>query len=166
MPKREGQSNNEVIVADSARFRLLQVNLDADFLQGTSSLADSSWQRSHHVNRKVRCMRCWRQFTHSLPRFADNIRLDIPQTSTESYYVIGLGTPSKKHFSLLWLLYQTPVDSWPYWEVRSHEVCGEVSPEVWFAERHLIPGNLWLGSHNEPRLVLVPHEKLPGRWEG
>ncbi len=211
MPKREGQSNNEVIVADSARFRLLQVNLDADFLQGTSSLADSSSSSpSSHVTAFSSCgekgslyemlktnkyeVTGVRVFTDSLPGFADNIRLDIPQTSSENFYLVGLGTASKKPFSLLWFLYQTPV--WirdvigkfvPMKFVEKlvpkyglaivvnaqgkivsslHDATGEGSAFVSQVERHPITGDLWLGSHSEPRLVLVPHENLPAQWEG
>lgn len=211
MPKREGQSNNEVIVADSARFRLLRVNLDADFLQGTSSLADSlSSPSSSHVTAFSSCgekgslyemlktnkyeVTGVRVFTDSLPGFADNIRLDIPQTSSENFYLVGLGTASKKPFSLLWFLYQTPV--WirdvigkfvPMKFVEKlvpkyglaivvnaqgkivsslHDATGEGSAFVSQVERHPITGDLWLGSHSEPRLVLVPHENLPAQWEG
>jgi hypothetical protein len=125
-------SKNErnVMVSDSARFRLMKVNINHPFLDGDTSFinekkrsysAFSSCNEHGSLFHALKKPNSYEDFgveilTDSLPGFTDNIRYDVwsskfseSTTSTSEdkhYYFISMGAHSFKPFSLLHFIYQ------------------------------------------------------------
>jgi hypothetical protein len=110
----------------------------------------------------------------------------------DHYYLIGVGTKSIKPFSLLHSLYQWPLFVRDFvgkfipmklveklvpkyglivvvndqGKVMSslHDPSGQATAWISQAERNRKTGDLWIGSHSEAEIVVVPAKNLPKQW--
>ena len=210
------RSGDEVIVSDSARFRLIKVNLSHPFIQGEislsstspapvtpfSSVSSCSEYGSFYQALKMSGDRSYdstgvKVLTDSLPGFADNIRYDVwssryperkPKNADSTYYFISMGTHSFQPFSLLHFIYQRnyirdfigkfiPMKLIEHFVVKYglvvvinqdgeivsslHDATGKGCAFISQMERHPVTGDLWIESHSERRLVILPHDQIP-----
>lgn len=131
-------------------------------------------------------------FSDSVPGLADNIRVDQYTKQDGPYYLVGLGGKSAQPFSLLWMAFQ---NHWlryiagrlvpmKYIEklvpryglvvvydqdgkvvASLHDPTGQHAAYISTAIRHPMTGDLWLGSHSEGYVAVIPSNRLPPlRW--
>ena len=214
------KGNEEFLVADLTRFRILKINLsyllkhNLDLLRSCKedNLLETFLQAYDYNQHGVTV------FADSHPGLADNIRLDRYQltqkpveeeeveTIVETHesgsiikrkkkktkqenaiYWVGTGSVSKRPFSLLWIGYQSIVlrnfigkfvpMRWveklvpPYGLIvgynykgeivaTMHDPTGEVISMISHAERHPLTGDLWIGSHSESYIGILPNEYM------
>lgn len=131
-------SSKEILIAETTRFRVLQVNISAPFFRNALSLpaagtsaaayktAPSSSSSFHHVSSCAEHGSLYQAihsndytstgikvFASSLPGNPDNIRYVPPthhhsHSKDEGYFLIPYFTKSVKPFSLMWFGYQHP----------------------------------------------------------
>ena len=139
-------SDNTVLVAEAARFRILQVDV-------------SSSSRLHRSNDHLQSCRedgSLRQllgakaapvsvFIDELPGFLDNIRVD--NTNPDRYFV-GIGAPSIQPFSLL---------HWAYQRILIRQVVGKLVPMK--LVEHLVPKyGLFVEFNKNGEVVRIPQD--------
>lgn len=190
-------SDTELLVVESARFRILKVNLPK--LSSVSTIEScaeygSLWQLVNSTKGQIGTVSsAVSVFLDSAPGFLDNIRLNTyhregnvgTSTNTVSLFV-GVGTKSTQPFSLLWFAYQTkvlrdvvgklvPMSLVEYLVPRYglvieldntgqitrsfHSPSGRVA-FISEAQRHPITGDMWLGSHSNPYIAILPSSSL------
>jgi hypothetical protein len=130
----ESKKNNEVIVAELTRFRVLKVDISAPFVSGDYSLQfnnSNDQNTAHHSltscsehgslyklfqeEKKAKQNNKFKHnekigveiFSDSIPGFPDNIRADTVTERGKTYYLIGIGSKSSKPFSFTWFAYQS-----------------------------------------------------------
>lgn len=109
-------SKSPLLLAESARFRILKVNVNKPSLrnkQGVASLLSSCGEdgplKTHLNTTSDPYVSTWMD---RAPGFIDNIRADaasVRRGEGKVRFFVGLGTKSSRPFSLLWLAYQLKV---------------------------------------------------------
>jgi hypothetical protein len=190
---------NDVIVNELTRFRVLKVNTDialrnaarltascdehGGLYQALSPNAHTSEENHHTYGVSY--------FIENMPGLVDNVRAD-PRLSPDGrqYYLYGLGSKSVLPFSLLWTVLQSTWMREIFGRVIPMRLVEKLVPRYGLvvvsndqgelvnalhdpsgnvcmlsqADRHPTTGDLWLGSHSEPLLIL-PAKYVPTQWE-
>jgi hypothetical protein len=178
------QDASHALVIESTRFRIW--NMDIDALQQSNDLLHSCAEDgslSQFAESATASTAGLSLFLDRGPGFMDNIRRLSTSEDLDPKYLIGVGTKSSKPFSLLYLAYQGTwlrhiigrIMPMRYVEkllpkyglvlvvdnqgniVRSmHDPSGSTC-FVSEAQVHPITGDLWLGSHSNAYLGILPH---------
>jgi Strictosidine synthase len=171
----------EVLVVESTRFRILKVDLrkleEEKALLLTSCAEDGSLHNYMDSDQRNGAVSV---FLDVVPGFMDNIRLDSATSHTDrKLFFVGVGTKSSQPFSLLWFSYQQTllrhaigkflpmkyvehliptyglvivVDEDGRVVESLHDPKGKNMKMVSEAQRHPITGDILMGSHSNPFL--------------
>lgn len=192
-------SPSHLLVAESARFRILRVNLKSSYFSDNDS-SESSVGVHHLASCEERgslfkalaasdatAPTPVSVFLDSVPGFADNIRPNYFAPKEKPSFYVGLGAKSVKPFSLLWFGYQSIVlrdiiGKFVPMEVVEHLVPryglvievnsrGEIVSSlhdptgriafVSEAHRNPVTGDMWLGSHSNAFIGMLPSQFIP-----
>lgn len=177
-----GRRSKELLLVESARFRVLKVKLDK--LKGVDLLSScaeqgSLWQHLQSSNNKA-----VEVFMAEAAGFMDNIR--VSSNNKQITYLIGVGTKSTKPFSLLHIAYQSVLLRHVIGRLVPMKSVEKLVPKYGLvfvlneygrlvdtyqdptggvsmiseAMVHPTTGDLWLGSHSNNFVGIVPKDKL------
>ena len=179
---RPGSKSKELLVVESARFRILRVKLDK--LKGSELLTSCAEEGSLRQHLKSSDPKAVELFMDEAPGFMDNIRLHVDNKQVT--YLVGVGAKSSKPFSLLHLAYRSitlrqvigrlipmknienlipkyglvlVVDDQGRLVDSYQDPTGGVSM-VSEAMVHPSSGDLWLGSHSNPFIGIAAKANL------
>lgn len=177
-------SQDEVLVAELTRFRILRVSLanNAHYRDALQSCEEDG--SLHLALQKVFSSSGVEVWADSVPGLVDNIRL----TPDGKLLLAGLGSKSAKPFSILHFAFQSfflrdligrfvpmrlverllpkyglvvAYDLRGKVAASLHDIEGKKTAFISQATLHPLTGDLWIGSHSEPFLAILKKKNLP-----